>query len=400
MRTNRSLLRGTQPSTLARIWNDQELAGVHPRIHWCPHPPIVRMVDLFCGCGGLSLGVLRAVHAVGARGVFTLAVDVSRPALQVYARNLRPVRTMRRNVATLVESYIDSGTERTSWKQQSYLDPSLEALCGTVDILLAGPPCEGNSNLNNRTRRFDPRNDLYFDVVLAGIAMEARVIIIENVPSVVSAHQNVVVRARRVLSAAGYEVADDDMVLTASDYGTPQNRRRHFLIAARSGRSVTREALRSLPVAAPTAAEAIASLRHISRTTTFDRPSRLSDDNRRRVDFLFENERHELPDEERPACHRLRDHNYGAIYGRMHPDRPAPTITTGFLSPGRGRFTHPTEPRSLTPHEGARLQGFGEDFDWLQGAGELTRSDYANIIGAAVPPQLGFAVGMCALSIL
>ena len=195
-------------------------------------------------------------------------------------------------------------------------------------------------------------------------------------------------------------MSGDDLILTASDFGTPQDRRRHFLVAARSAQPPGRDAFGSLRVAAPGAGDAIERLRNVARDTTFDTPSRLSDENQRRVEFLVANGQHELPDHERPDCHRLKPHNYPAIYGRMHSDRPAPTLTTGFLSPGRGRFVHPTEARSLTPHEGARLQGFGDDFDWLRGTSWLTRADYANMIGAAVPPQLGFAVGMSAVSLL
>ena len=393
--------RNARPSQLAQIWNQRELTGVRPHIRRDSGRPTVRIVDLFCGCGGLSLGFRRAAEAVGVRAVFTMAVDVFRPALEVYAQNLRPVRTARRNVATLVESPSTNDEDtRSGVGPHVYLDASLESLRGTVDILLAGPPCEGNSNLNNRTRRSDPRNDLYYDVVLAGIALKARVIVVENVPSVVSANQNVVARARAALDAAGYRVAPNDLVLKASNFGTPQDRRRHFLIAAQSGRSIVRDDFLSLRVQAPTALEALAPLSDISRNTPFDMPSKLSEENRRRVEFLFRSGRHDLPNRERPDCHRLKDHNYLAIYGRIHPDRPAPTITTGFLSPGRGRFTHPTQARSLTPHEGARLQGFGEDFNWLEGTDHLTRSDYANMIGAAVPPQLGFAVGLGALSLL
>ena len=120
----------------------------------------------------------------------------------------------------------------------------------------------------------------------------------------------------------------------------------------------------------------------------------------KRVAYLFDCDEYDLPDDRRPDCHRLKDHNYRSIYGRMRPESRAPTITTGFLSPGRGRFTHPLEPRSLTPREGARLQGFGSDFDWLQRSESITRNEYANMIGAAVPPQLAFAVGMGALSLL
>ena len=95
----------------------------------------------------------------------------------------------------------------------------------------------------------------------------------------------------------------------------------------------------------------------------FDLPSRLSPENEQRVKYLIENDVWELPDEERPVCHQDGNHTYGSIYGRIYANQPSQTITTGFLSPGRGRFTHPTRARGLTPHEGARLQGFPDDFD-------------------------------------
>ena len=388
------------PAALAKLWNERELSGVRPRALGLSTRRTVHVVDLFCGCGGLSLGVRRAATAVGMRALFGLAIDVSRAALAVYTRNLRPIRTERRNVATLIDQAWAPAEPHPDGSHSVHLADPLESLRGSVDILLAGPPCEGNSNFNNRTRRSDPRNDLYLDVVLAGISLDVPVIVVENVPAVVSAHQDVVGRARRALTRAGYFVSGDDLVLTASDFGTPQDRKRHFLIAAQSAEPPGADVFAALQVAAPNAGEAIERLRNVDRDTNFDTPSRLSDENQRRVDFLAESGQHELPDHERPDCHRLKTHNYPSVYGRMHSDRPAPTITTGFLSPGRGRFVHPTEARSLTPHEGALLQGFGDDFDWLQGAGWLTRADYSNMIGAAVPPQLGFAVGMAALSLV
>lgn len=156
----------------------------------------------------------------------------------------------------------------------------------------------------------------------------------------------------------------------------------------------------SLKLKGPTVGEVLGVLQGIERSTTFDQPSRISRANMKRIEFLFDHDEYDLPDAQRPDCHRLKDHSYPSVYGRLHPHLHAPTITTGFLSPGRGRFTHPTERRSLTPHEGARLQGFGEDFDWLDDCGAITRNGYASMIGAAVPPQMGFAVGMGALALL
>ena len=386
---------------LASLWNMLQLDGQRPHLYRGPERPRINIVDLFCGCGGLSLGLKQAAEATGARPVFLLAVDVSEAALSVYVKNLRPLRSARQNVETLIDRVPSTGDSRARENIESlHLSHEMASIAGTVDILLAGPPCEGNSNFNNKTRRFDHRNDLYLDAAVAGLALDAKVIVIENVPMVTRSHQDVVSRSLRMLQETGYQIHNNEFTLTASDFGTPQDRRRHFLIAGKSDRSVTMSDFEELNVHAPTALDAMVALCDVERRTTFDRPSQLSPDNLKRVRFLVNHDKYDLPDDERPDCHRLKEHNYPSIYGRMRPDEPAPTITTGFLSPGRGRFTHPLEARSLTPHEGARLQGFGEDFDWLQEPDTITRRDYANMIGAAVPPQLGFAVGMCAISLL
>ncbi len=83
----------------------------------------------------------------------------------------------------------------------------------------------------------------------------------------------------------------------------------------------------------------------------------------------------------------------------MHPDRPANTLTTGFLSPGRGRYVHPTERRGLTPHEAARLQGFPDNFKFETepGRGLEGNKHYSKVIGDAVPPLLGFVPALAAI---
>lgn len=358
-------------------------------------------MDLFSGCGGLSLGIKRAAEAVGVRPLFRLAVDVAPAALRVYTRNLRPLRTARQCVETLVDyDLLFRDGHFTADAKSTYLADVLDSLSGSVDLLIAGPPCEGNSNLNNRTRRSDPRNALYLHATIAGITLGAKVIVIENVPMVTRSHQDVIGRSLQLLEEAGYDGHNCQLSLLASDFGTPQARQRHFLIASLSDGKQLPAAPSRLKVTPPTAEEALRPLLDVERASTFDQPSKLSKENERRVRLLADTGVYDLPDSERPDCHRLKKHNYPSIYGRMRPNEPAPTITTGFLSPGRGRFTHPLEPRSLTPHEGARLQGFGEDFDWLPRDPTITRSQYASMIGSAVPPPLGFVVGMCALSLL
>ena len=391
----------TTSAALAHHWNLCQLDGEPPRLYRGTDRARINLVDVFCGCGGLSLGVRHAVEAVGLRPVFLFAADLSRAALDVYRSNLRPLRMARQNIELLLDyRFRTYGDPSLPDVGSVDLGPELSDVAGRTDVFLAGPPCEGNSNLNNRTRRTDDRNELYLDAVVAGIAIAATVIVLENVPAVTQSSQDVVNRATRLLAASGYRVHGNGFTLTASDFGTPQERCRHFLIAAKSDRLLSTSDFLGLRIPSPTVAEALASFSGAERRTAFDQPSRLSDENLKRVQFLVEHGQYDLPDNERPDCHRLKRHNYVSVYGRMRPDAVAPTITTGFLSPGRGRFTHPFEARSLTPREGARLQGFPADFEWMERSAALYRCDYANMIGAAVPPQLGFAVGMAAVSLL
>ena len=124
--------------------------------------------------------------------------------------------------------------------------------------------------------------------------------------------------------------------------------------------------------------------------SAFDSAPQPNATSRERIAFLFENDLHELPDSERPDCHRLKAHTYTSVYGRLYWDRPAPTITTGFGTMGRGRYVHPSEARTITPHEAARIQGFPDFFSFGKGSRTLLQK----LIGNAVPPKMGYAVGL------
>lgn len=384
---------------LSKSWALARLQGNIPKCEVERINRSVRIVDLCSGAGGLATGVKWACEAVGVRPVVELAVDINERARAVYKLNLRPLRSIGQSVANLVDYSNPSVCE------QQYIKPALSredyaGLVGKIDIVLAGPPCEGNSNLNNHTRRSDRRNELYVATVATAVALDARVIAIENVAAVTRASQDVVPRSIAMLHREGYSVICNNLVLDASEFGAAQRRRRHFLIASKSN-SVTEvlARLNALKVPPISALEAISDLSDITGQSAFDQPANLSDANRRRIQYLFEQaEGYDLPDSERPECHRDKDHTYPSVYGRMRPDEPSSTITTGFLSPGRGRYVHPIRPRSLTLHEGARLQGFPDDFRWYKDGQEIFRNPLAHLIGDAVPPQLGFAVGVIALS--
>ena len=130
----------------------------------------------------------------------------------------------------------------------------------------------------------------------------------------------------------------------------------------------------------------------------FDKGSALSEENINRINYLFDNDLYNLPNPERPDSHKD-GHTYPAIYGRLKWDKPSGTITTGYNTPGRGRYIHPEKRRTLTPHEAARIQGFPDNFEFLSPNGEKpTRMTLAKVIGDAAPPQLGYIAGLAALS--
>ena len=122
----------------------------------------------------------------------------------------------------------------------------------------------------------------------------------------------------------------------------------------------------------------------------------LSPENEERIRHLFEEDQYDLPLHKRPESHR-QGTTYTSVYGRMKWDQPSGTITTGFMTPGRGRFVHPLKPRVLTPHEAARLQGFPDGYNFF--AGSPRRQDLGKWIGDAVPGILGLAAGLSALAL-
>ena len=357
----------------------------------------VRFVDLFCGPGGLTLGHRQAVAELGMSSVPLAAVDQDAGAVEVYAANHRPELTSSESVKTHVDYRVRGTGDGARFRYQPQMvGEEWNDLVGRTDVVLAGPPCQGHSNLNNRTRRSDPRNELYLAVPAAAIALGAPVVIIENVPSVVHDKLGVVATSIALLRDAGYHLTEG--VLHADRLGWSQRRSRYFLVARRD-----RE-----PIPLQTVSHALANeerpitwaLQNLSPSSAEDfmsRTAELSPQNQSRIDWLFDNDAYDLALTERPDCHKDGT-SYMSVYGRLHPDRAAPTITTGFLTPGRGRFTHPTERRTLNPREAARLQGFPDTYRFQTDPAVVpAKVQLGKWIGDAVPMPLGYAATLAAL---
>jgi DNA (cytosine-5)-methyltransferase 1 len=393
---------GSRPGLLSGFdaWWSSYLAGTQAQSVKRRGGPTINFVDLFSSVGGLSQGFMQAAAALGRRTVPLAAVDNDKDALEVYRHNHSPNRTVPKSVTDLVDFALDFSHDTPKFRRPpTFTSPQAASIFDNVTVLLAGPPCQGHSTLNNKSRGDDPRNLLYLAVPALAIATSAPLVIIENVANVVNDRYGVVKAAHGMLKNHGYYVTDG--LVDVSKLGWPQTRKRFFMIASSRPLSTNLSAfLRDHAQTTRPVSWALNDLNGLANTDVddmFNSSSQLSADNQKRVQWLFESdERRDLPDELRPVCHQ-NGHTYPAVYGRMDSDKPSGTITGGFLSPGRGRFIHPNEPRGLTPHEGARIQGFSDAFDFVINE-RVKRTQLAQWIGNAVPPPMAFYVSMLALT--
>lgn len=326
-----------------------------------------KVIDLFAGAGGLSLGFRQA----GFEAVF--AVEKEPDFAKTYAENFGS-----HIVASSIEDVVASG------------------ICPKADIVVGGPPCQGFSNLTGN-KRSDPRRKLwqyFMDVVESS---DCKVFVCENVPNMLtSAEGTALIRRARKL---GFHVTDDSMgVLLASEYGTPQNRRRCIIIGSKLGptklpkpngeKRTVRDAFQSIPLkpihkdlhATPASGSDL----HIARN-----PTELS---LKRYKLIppggnrFDLQR--LAPELTPGCWIRKTSGGTDLFGRLEYDGPARcTIRTEFYKPEKGRYLHPKADRPITHWEASRLQGFPDDFRW-----HGTKIRIAIQIGNAVPPPLAKAI--------
>ena len=329
----------------------------------------------------MSLGLWEASRAVGARMVPVMALDFNQSALGVYKKNFPGVFAISNPIESILDGRLGSPA--------SVAERRLVARLGHVDVLVGGPPCQGHSDLNNYTRREDPKNKLYDRMARLAELLRPTHVIIENVSAVLHDKGKVLVRTMAHLRQLKYVV--DDAIVEAVMIGVPQRRRRHFVVASLEHKVQIRATVSSFLRPPRTVDWAISDLVRTSRRSVFDSSGTPSSVNRGRMDYLFDNKLYELPDKMRPDCHRLAAHSYKSVYGRLRPGSPAQTITSGFVSMGQGRYVHPTQRRTITPHEAARLQFIPDFFDF---SSVSKRTSLAEMIGNAVPSKLAYILGL------
>lgn len=360
--------------------------------------PKVRILDLFSSVGGLALGAVNAATLLGYGSVVEGAVDTDLDALRVHESNLKTQRTIHESVLDIVDLSIVQ--DRLS-KRLRFQDPIMLPLgegFESVSLLTGGPPCQGHSSLNNRSRSDDPKNKLMLAMPAVAVALGINSVVIENVPNVVNDHGGVVNKTVELFESHGYFI--ERGIISAQELGWPQTRKRYFIVARLDKAPVPfAEVVRALRMQPSDLAWAIGDLLDEASVDDLMRSTpNLSKENEERIAWLFSNRKYDLENHMRPNCHKD-GHTYPSVYGRMKWNEPAPTITGGFQTPGRGRFIHPKKRRVLTPHEAARVQGFPDWFDFASpSGGALTRTLLGKWIGDAVPPIMATAATISAIA--
>jgi len=317
-------------------------------------------IDLFSGCGGLSLGLKRAGFTVVA------AVEIDRKAQETYRLNHSAVRLYGQDIREL---------DPVTVLREVGLRP------GQLDLLAGCPPCQGFSRLRTRNKRIsvsDDRNDLITDFLRFIVAMKPKTVMLENVPAL--AKDSRFLRMRQALQGLGYQTVV--RVLDAADYSVPQRRKRLIMLAS------------NVHVPSP-ASEA---RRHVTVRQAFngrgasfatsDKLHNMGENRSKEVQEIIAmipkdgGSRGDLAPRYRLECHK-RSNGFNDVYGRMSWDKVAPTITSGCHNPSKGRFLHPSQDRTITLREAAVLQGFPRSyrFDVKHG-----KESIALMIGNALPP--------------
>lgn len=352
----------------------------------------MNVIDLFSGCGGLSLGFIKDGYTV------KKAVEFDANIAKTYKMNHPEVDVIVDDIR--------------------YIDQSGVFKAGDADVIIGGPPCQGFSMAGARIRNGfidDPRNYLfkhYFNVVKA---VRPKAFVMENVKGIMTMQDGKIFEEiLKIFSDS--EMLDGEpyhlhyRVVKAVEFGVPQKRERMIIIGAENTgfdfdklwEQTKADILLDYPhyFDMVTVGDAIGNLGATTANGLTDNPEPITDYQRYLAADAAELTNHTRTNHSRIAVDRMSrvasGENFTALeetinsvhsgsYGRLSWDGQAPTITTRFDTPAGGRFIHPIEDRTLSPREAARIQSFPDDFVFYGNKTSICKQ-----IGNAVPPKVSY----------
>lgn len=324
-----------------------------------------KAIDLFCGAGGLTLGLQQAgFEVIGAVEILPVAADT-------YKKNHPDVDLQKSDIRALSPEDL-----MKKWGLKK----------GELDLIAGCPPCQGFSSIRTRNKASsveDARNDLVFEYLRFVEAFLPKTVMMENVPALARDQRIEDVVAR--LAELGYKVDNSTVqVQDAANFGVPQRRRRMILMASRLGMiPETPKVIEKVTVR-----KAFEPLDEASRSK--DMLHNLSSKRSERIQNLIATipkdggSRSSLPQSMWLECHKRYPQGFKDVYGRIAWDDVSPTMTGGCNNPSKGRFLHPEENRVISLREAALLQTFPKDYYFPT---DQSRDKVALMIGNALPPE-------------
>lgn len=345
-----------------------------------------KVIDLFAGVGGLSLGFEQCGYEV------ILANEYDGSIAEAYRAN-------HKNTKMIVGDIVELNR-----------DEVFSPFTGKVDVIIGGPPCQGFSQKGQRKSINDDRNFLFKYFVSVVELVKPKYFVMENVPNLLTAEKGYFKKEiYDLFESLGYSLSSG--VLNAADYGVPQNRRRAIIIGK----------LGSNPVELPKADsekttiwDAISDLAYLEsgegeekQAYQIDPESNYQKQLRKNSELVHN---HIATNHSAVALERLKmipqnggrdslpeEHLTKSIYSgtwtRMRKNEQSVTITTRFDTPSSGKFTHPFLNRAITVREAARIQSFPDNFIFVG-----PKTSQMKQVGNAVPPKLANSIAKTILS--
>lgn len=352
----------------------------------------MKVIDLFSGCGGLSLGFMQNGYDV------SKAVEFDPSIAETYRLNHPEVDVIVDDIRNI--------------------DLSGTFSHGDADVIIGGPPCQGFSMAGARIREGfidDPRNYLfkhYFNVVKT---VKPKVFVMENVKGIMTMQDGKIFEEilkiftdKKMLNGKPYHLYYK--VVKAVEFGVPQKRERMIIIGTTIDNvdfdSLWEKTREDICIENPhyfdvvSVEDAIGNLPTVTADGTIPNPEPLTEYQKYLSSGSEYIQNHTKTNHSKVAIERmskvLNGENFTVLeekinsvhsgaYGRLCWDKQAPTITTRFDTPAGGRFIHPCENRTLTPREAARIQSFPDDFVFYG-----KKTSVCKQIGNAVPPKISY----------